>query len=145
MHAHSCISPAELAIPITLTTEHTSVPSVAPYNTFQLTCQANVPDYLASLPFELQWIRETGPEQEEPVTPDSTTSIFTSNTGPVSILNATRTTPGQYVYYCEVQYLYGEEVVACASSTSNGVTVTGTVKYSIGRTYNVHTQNTDKH
>ena len=124
--------PAELSIPITLTTEHTSVPSVAPYNTFRLTCEADVPGYLDSIPFEFQWIRETGPEQEQPVSPDSTTSIFTSNAVPVSILTATRTTPGQYVYYCKIQYLYGEEVVAYAFSTTNGVTVTGTVKYSIG-------------
>lgn len=132
MHAHYIICLAELSIPITLTTEHSSVPSVAPYNTFRLTCEADVPGYLDSLPFEFQWIRETGPEQKQPVTPDSTTSIFTSNAVPVSVLTATRTTPGQYVYYCEIQYLYGEEVVANASSTTNGVTVTGTVKYSIG-------------
>ena len=116
---------AELSIPIMLTTESDSIPSVPPYNTFQFTCEADVPALLGSVPFELQWFRETGPEQQQPVSPDSSTSIETSDTEPVSVLTATRSSPGQYVYYCEIRYLSGDDVVAFASSISNGVTVTG--------------------
>ena len=107
-------------------TEYTSVPSVSPFNTFQFVCNAFPPEFLDSYAYEFRWTREIGPRQEQPVIPDSTTQIDTSDTEPVSVLTTTQTTPGQYVYYCEIDYLYSEDVVlASTSSTSNGVTVTG--------------------
>ena len=106
---------------VSLTAQTESVPNVPPYNAFELTCQA---DSLSSLPFQFRWVRETGPEQEETVTADSQTMIDTSDTEPVSVLTATRTEPRQYVFYCEVVYLYEGEEVTSATSNYQDVTVT---------------------
>ena len=114
---------------MSLTAESDIVPNVSPYNTFELTCRAEVEDYLNQLSFQIRWVRDTGTEEEETVTPDSQTTIQTSNSQPVSVLRATRTQPGQYVFYCEVIYQYEEEEVAFGVSNYENVTVTGTYEF----------------
>ena len=42
--------------------------------------------------------------------------------------------PGQYEYYCNVQFLYGDEVVASDTSISITVTVTGNVVFNTPHT-----------
>ena len=110
---------------VALTAESDRVPNVSPYNTFELTCRAEEEDYLSLLSFQIRWVRETGAEEEETVNPDSQTTIETSDTEPVSVLRATRSQPGQYVFYCEVIYQYEEEEVALGVSDYQDVTVSG--------------------
>jgi hypothetical protein len=110
---------------VSLTAESDRVPNVSPYNTFELTCRAEEEDYLSLLSFQIRWVRETGAEEEETVNPDSQTTIETSDTEPVSVLRATRSQPGQYVFYCEVIYQYEEEEVALGVSNYQDVTVSG--------------------
>ena len=104
------------------------MPSIPPYNTFHLSCEPDAPEYLESIPFEIRWIRETGSDQQETVTSDDLTTIETSliDSKPVSVLTATRVVPGQYVYYCEIEYEYGEEdLIAYSFSNYRDVTLTG--------------------
>ena len=129
----SLFSLSELSIPITLTAEPDTVPSAPSYNTYSLTCEANPPDFL-NYPFEFQWIRIAGSDSEEIITPDSSTTIETSATEPVSILRTSQMIPGQYEYYCTVQFLYGDEVVASDTSISITVTVTGNVVFNTPHT-----------
>lgn len=110
---------------MSLTARSDQVPNVSPYNTFELTCRAEEEDYLSSFSLQVRWVRETGPEQEETVVEDSQTSIETSDTEPVSVLQATRTQPGQYVFYCEVIYLYEGDEVTSGVSNYEDVTITG--------------------
>lgn len=112
---------------VSLTAQYDSVPAEEPYNTIQLTCESDRPEVVDSIAFEVQWIRETGPAEQRPVVEDSTTSIETDASDPISVLTATRTSPGQYVYYCEIDYLYDGTSVASASSISRGVTLRGIV------------------
>lgn len=116
---------AELLFSVSLTTQYDSVPAEVPYNTFQLRCEASLPDDLVTPSFNIQWIRETGPAEQTMVTADSTTTITTSDTEPLSVLTTTQAMPGQYVYYCVVDYLYDGETVASAESNYESVTVRG--------------------
>ena len=108
---------------MTLTADTDRLPDVSPYNTFQLTCSGQ---RVESLSFQVIWCREIGPGNVETVTAsDSDTEIETLDTEPLSVLTATRTETGQYVFYCEVVYFYDEEYVGSATSISVGVTIVG--------------------
>ena len=112
-------------ITVDLTADPDRVPAEAPYNTFQLTCSAEEIESQDSLTFQIQWMRETGPDEVETVTEDSQTIIETSGTDPESVLTATRTETGQYVFYCNVEYLYDGEVIISATSNYQDVNVVG--------------------
>ena len=111
-----------------MSTESDRVPGVPPYNTFQLTCESDSPEYLESVSFEIRWIRETGPDQQQIVTSDDDlTTIETSlvDSKPVSVLTVSQATPAQYVFFCEIEYRNGEDLIAYGSSNYSDVTVSG--------------------
>ena len=104
------------------------MPGVPPYNTFQLTCESDSPEYLESVSFEIRWIRETGPDQQQIVTSDDDlTTIETSlvDSKPVSVLTVSQAIPAQYVFFCEIEYRNGEDLIAYGSSNYSDVTVSG--------------------
>ena len=114
-HDHLYFSLVVRNITVDLTADPDRVPAEAPYNTFQLTCSAEEIASQDSLTFQIQWMRETGPDEVETVTEDSHTIIEISDTDPEGVLTATRTEPGQYVFYCNVVYLYDGEVIISAT------------------------------
>lgn len=112
---------AEPFIPVMLTPESQSLPAVAPYNTYRLTCTATPPSDL-TLPADIQWINA---DTEEQVIPSSTVTIVDSMAMPVSVLSITETTPGSYYFYCRALFVSDGETVASNSSLTASVTVNG--------------------
>ena len=104
------------------------IPSVSPYNTFNITCAASVPADV-SLEWSFTWLDATTDEQ---FTPSETIGIISSTSGSLanSVLHITmEERAGFYQPMCIAKLLSsltGESsVVATENSTSVNVTVTG--------------------
>ena len=88
---------------VVITPESQSLPSVAPYNRYSITCST----VSQMRPSDIMWVNaDTG----LPVVSGNGITIDMSETEPLSTLIVTETVPGVYRFYCNVSFPNGDTV-----------------------------------
>ena len=121
---------------LSLTSNTTRLPNVAPYNTFSLNCTATVPEGVVA-PKIFTWRKKKdSSEGFEQIQNGSNTVINNLESVNSSILTVTEDTAGDYNYECEVQLI--ELTTRSKNESLIDITVTEFCKIQIVLKINVY-------